>query len=182
MYFGNEVTVDFTLPFEPLTYLSYELHGEVDFPSYIDPDYESIYPDYVQGSFDIGRSGPSFFAKYGTPLYMVSNTIVSPGLFIDYSIDGNQFHYKSVMTGTRLDVLNNNLETIPSGEAIFRIVFLYNLPGLGLGEPNDPGGANITEASLVYSQITPVPIPAAAWLFGSGLLGLIGISRRKKAA
>ena len=27
-----------------------------------------------------------------------------------------------------------------------------------------------------------VPIPAAVWLFGSGLLGLIGISRRKKAA
>ncbi|MEE8427904.1 MAG: VPLPA-CTERM sorting domain-containing protein [Gammaproteobacteria bacterium] len=25
-----------------------------------------------------------------------------------------------------------------------------------------------------------VPIPAAGWLFGSGLLGLIGIARRKK--
>jgi len=27
-----------------------------------------------------------------------------------------------------------------------------------------------------------VPIPPAAWLFGSGLLGLVGIARRKKAA
>jgi len=27
-----------------------------------------------------------------------------------------------------------------------------------------------------------IPIPAAVWLFGSGLLGLIGIARRKKAA
>lgn len=27
-----------------------------------------------------------------------------------------------------------------------------------------------------------VPVPTAAWLFGSGLLGLIGIARRKKAA
>jgi len=27
-----------------------------------------------------------------------------------------------------------------------------------------------------------VPIPAAVWLFGSGLLGLVGIARRKKAA
>ena len=26
-----------------------------------------------------------------------------------------------------------------------------------------------------------VPVPAAVWLFGSGLLGLVGISRRKKA-
>lgn len=28
---------------------------------------------------------------------------------------------------------------------------------------------------------TVVPIPAAAWLFGSGLIGLIGVARRKKA-
>ena len=27
-----------------------------------------------------------------------------------------------------------------------------------------------------------VPVPAAAWLFGSGLIGLIGIAKRKKAA
>ena len=26
-----------------------------------------------------------------------------------------------------------------------------------------------------------VPLPAAAWLFGSGLLGLVGVARRKKA-
>lgn len=31
-------------------------------------------------------------------------------------------------------------------------------------------------------NVTSVPLPAAVWLFGSGLLGLIGISRRKKAA
>lgn len=27
----------------------------------------------------------------------------------------------------------------------------------------------------------PIPVPAAAWLFGSGLLGLVGVARRKKA-
>lgn len=27
---------------------------------------------------------------------------------------------------------------------------------------------------------TPVPVPAAMWLFGSGLLGLLGIARRRK--
>ncbi|MGB5717302.1 MAG: VPLPA-CTERM sorting domain-containing protein, partial [Gammaproteobacteria bacterium] len=31
-------------------------------------------------------------------------------------------------------------------------------------------------------DINPVPIPAAAWLFGSGLLGLVGMARRKRAA
>ena len=31
-------------------------------------------------------------------------------------------------------------------------------------------------------EIANVPLPAAAWLFGSGLLGLAGIARRKKTA
>ena len=41
---------------------------------------------------------------------------------------------------------------------------------------------NTDAALLNYDFITtPVPVPAAAWLFGSGLLGLIGFARRKKA-
>ena len=31
-------------------------------------------------------------------------------------------------------------------------------------------------------NVSPIPIPAAVWLFSSGIIGLIGISRRKKAA
>ena len=32
-----------------------------------------------------------------------------------------------------------------------------------------------------WYQMSPVPVPAAIWLFGSGLIGLISIARRKKA-
>jgi hypothetical protein len=31
-----------------------------------------------------------------------------------------------------------------------------------------------------WERVNAVPIPAAVWLFGSGLLGLIGLSKRKK--
>jgi len=31
------------------------------------------------------------------------------------------------------------------------------------------------------APLTTVPVPAAVWLFGSGLLGLVGVARRKKA-
>jgi hypothetical protein len=32
-----------------------------------------------------------------------------------------------------------------------------------------------------FTIVSAVPVPAAAWLFGSGLIGLIGIARRKKS-
>ena len=32
-----------------------------------------------------------------------------------------------------------------------------------------------------WDRVSSVPVPAAAWLFGSGLLGLIGVARRKKS-
>jgi hypothetical protein len=41
-------------------------------------------------------------------------------------------------------------------------------------------GATDTYAWAVYAgDVGAVPIPAALWLFGSGLLGLIGLARRK---
>ncbi len=40
--------------------------------------------------------------------------------------------------------------------------------------PNGGGGGGGTTA--------PVPLPAAVWLFGSGLMGLAGVSRRRKTA
>jgi len=33
-----------------------------------------------------------------------------------------------------------------------------------------------------YFSVTAVPVPAAAWLFGSGLLGLVGVARRRRKA
>ena len=46
------------------------------------------------------------------------------------------------------------------------------------------GGCTLPDNDyLVWKgTVNPVPIPAAVWLFGSGLIGLVGIARRKKAA
>ena len=48
--------------------------------------------------------------------------------------------------------------------------------GYGMADGAFPGfNAN-------FDFVAPVPVPAAVWLFGSGLLGLVGVARRKKAA
>ena len=35
---------------------------------------------------------------------------------------------------------------------------------------------------FAIDDVRAVPVPPAVWLFGSGLLGVVGIARRKKAA
>ena len=49
-------------------------------------------------------------------------------------------------------------------------------------------GTAVLEADQVFTyadftEVTqpPIPVPAAAWLFGTGMVGLIGITRRRKA-
>lgn len=53
----------------------------------------------------------------------------------------------------------------------------YSLASI-VGTPSSTYGTR----SYVTWENAVVPIPAAIWLFGSGLLGLIGLSRRKQTA
>lgn len=39
---------------------------------------------------------------------------------------------------------------------------------------------DFAKLTLVDVQPSPIPVPAAAWLFGTGLLGLLGVARRKR--
>jgi len=65
----------------------------------------------------------------------------------------------------------------------------YNSFPLGSTPPIPPqaiifgraGSAFFVEAEVTTLSAQVVPIPAAVWLFGSGLIGLIGVARRKKA-
>lgn len=55
-------------------------------------------------------------------------------------------------------------------------------------EYSDPTSTTVGSWTAATSNISgsafvsTVPVPAAVWLFGSGLLGLVGVARRKKAA
>jgi len=91
----------------------------------------------------------------------------------------------------------------PGGPANFSAgdVSVYTITGAGLlasdfnviGAPGPGAGNPGPFLSVARFQSTgtdgngsdwvgasPVPVPAAVWLFGSGLLGLVGVARRKK--
>jgi len=58
-----------------------------------------------------------------------------------------------------------------------------NCTELGYAEVHFSDPAGVQQNPLVSgATIAAVPVPAAIWLFGSGLLGLVGVARRKKAA
>ena len=84
-------------------------------------------------------------------------------------------------------VLGNGMDIIDAVNALQRCVDIAPIPALCGAFPDTPfigydGSGEIQPEHLVkIISITTVPIPPAVWLFGSGLLGLIGISRRKTA-
>ena len=50
---------------------------------------------------------------------------------------------------------------------------------------SDTGGAPATitiNGTFLLHDVPAIPIPPTVWLFGSGLLGLVGMARRKKSA
>jgi len=45
---------------------------------------------------------------------------------------------------------------------------------------DDQSGGSSTGMKVSVSDVRPVPIPGALWIFGSGLIGLVGIRRKLK--
>jgi len=58
--------------------------------------------------------------------------------------------------------------TLISSPSTYLIVF----------DGRDAGGNRISGNTLAV-DLAPIPVPAAVWLFGSGLLGLAGVARRR---
>lgn len=106
-------------------------------------------------------------------------------------IDESQAIIRDPFTGYDSFILSGTeTESIPGEEStwLFRTHFY---PGAaGIPDETDVYIADINDASRSirgypneeYLTWTPVavPVPAAVWLFGSGLIGLTGFARRKK--
>jgi hypothetical protein len=60
---------------------------------------------------------------------------------------------------------------------LFQIIGAFSGSGDGF-----PTNTNIGIPTMMGLEVSAVPLPGALWFFGSGLLGLIGTARRRKAA
>ena len=105
--------------------------------------------------------GHLFYEELGGTANQSITTSTDPDLAL-FSNIGTDAHYWS---STPYIVLNDHHYAFPFGRG--------------------DQGALLSGPDYVWAVrlgTSAVPLPAALWLFGSGLLGLIGIARRKKAA
>jgi len=123
--------------------------------------------------FVMGKNGDSNTNGGFNADYVYSNfTLGNSGDQIVFSSDIAEL--LRINYGTNFDTAGQSRELmgLPMTEANYALTdtgFSY-----GLGDIGTPGMAgSFTPA--------PVPLPAAIWLFGSGLVGMISISRRRKA-
>ena len=114
-------------------------------------------------------------------------------------LPGSEYDLLSGTFGTSTAELNGILDIdlldgfMPSNGDIFDLMLaesisgsfsLLDFPALANGLKWDLNIFSDFNGSqdILRLSVSSIPIPASVWLFGSGLLGLIGISRRKKAA
>ncbi len=94
----------------------------------------------------------------------INSVLIDEGDFgissLSLTVDNSHAALLGMALGTRL--LNQNT----------------NVPG----EFMDLAWASAVDFDNIQLSVSAVPVPAAVWLFGTALIGFIGVSRRRKVA
>jgi hypothetical protein len=158
-------------------------------------------PDALGNVVVSGGSLTATGQAYQGTIFTVAQLPANPGNLNGYAtgtvrsaFGGDVYTYDNVIAPGINPVL-------PAAQAGLILLGLYNgqniVIGLSAAGPsnyvifdhsyaNDPYNLGYTLSGMplvnAYATATPTPVPAAAWLLGSGLLGLAGIRRSKEDA
>jgi hypothetical protein len=150
-----------------------------DMTSYANPSglaqgYLTFTPD-VDARGELAALGnTSFDFLFGGELFDINFNVLNPNQYRYTDSDGSAFNI-GTLTGLYLAIDINGTGVAFSGD----ILGTTSLGG-DIGDfVRDRNGMLFEIGSSVVSA---VPVPAAVWLFGTALLGLVGFSKRRKAA
>ena len=159
-------------------------------------------PDpFISGNFTVTNTSSmmqTFDITFGLPIspsftngYMTGSLSAS---YVDANNDGtamlNLNTWEGLIDGTSQMSLSPFVGSCMGGPGCFvSIGEVTEGPTLYTGDANNTIGIHMNFGlsagdSATFNtlfDVTPVPVPAAVWLFGSGLIGLAGFARRKKA-
>lgn len=94
--------------------------------------------------------------------YVDAGTVLTGGTEYSFGVDGvDKFRIQGIETDANLDPTDPNAFVTGLKFSSTDVVSMSQIP--------------------ISESVSAVPIPPAVWLFGSGLLGLVGVARRKSA-
>ncbi len=105
-------------------------------------------------------------------------------MLLDQTADSMSWVMGSASAGNTISVdlfamngslVNSFTQVLSDGYNLYSFSSLGSFSGITFSNNNDPYGVRFMD----FTYNTAVPVPAAVWLFGSGLLGLIAVARKK---
>lgn len=156
--------------------------GDIDF------SVEVLTSAFAVSGSNFGMQNFSF--NYDTSLTVGTSNIIdidpaSWALTQDQSAGGGFGKFEFQLSGngdSRTELLNFSITGV-AGDTINSYALGSNLnPAAAEFFAAHIAGFDMTDGvtSAQFAGSSPVPVPAAVWLFGSGLIGLVGLARRKK--
>jgi hypothetical protein len=143
------------------------------------------YDGSTDNGYNISASGTAFAQSTASEMaYMYYNTLGNTGLhdltgaFNECSLNGAPL-YCLTNAGPFSNLQASQYWTGIEDPSNPNDVYAFNLGAGGQGTPNK--GIALYVWAVHDGDIAAVPIPAAFWLFGSGLIGLFGFVRRRVA-
>ncbi|SPP62952.1 VPLPA-CTERM sorting domain-containing protein [Nitrospira lenta] len=102
---------------------------------------------------------------------LLSGTSAALGTFLYTPPGDNTYRSYNLALDPNLvnDVVTSGLTSLYFSAADENVGFLFNAKSYSTNHPQ----------FIVTADLAPVPVPAALWLFGSGIVGLVGFARRK---
>ncbi|MDH5593491.1 MAG: PEP-CTERM sorting domain-containing protein [Gammaproteobacteria bacterium] len=162
----------------------------------------------LSGFTDYGFNGPSYNGSISSGVmnyafpdveYMIGDNFsmladmfypgTPAGTFDLVLLGGSPSNFEFTLTGMASMLVLVGEQSLFSGNGLNDINSLISDPayiGAGLllfnfnGTVDADGDPVPVGDAFGFAEVTPVPVPAAVWLFGSGLLGLMGFMRRKQ--
>lgn len=152
--------------------VSFSLVGNVDYADFGN-DFGLATNDDISG---IGSYDDSSLTGIGT-----ESILFSGGNTLSLTVGSESFTQADDLTPASLVFDGGVFQYLSFSGDAFSFGFFDSYPCGATCFEGEDDNFNIIEGTWTSFTTTVVPVPAAVWLFGSGLLGLAGLARRKRS-
>ncbi len=153
-------------------------HGSIDSFSAATTDVGSLYSNGSQGGYATGSKSMEWGMRNGTHTDFLD--VAQPG-------EGEYLGLEALATGGtyEMDIYLDGDDNYGDGQnwdgiwdhPLEKLNYVLRI-GVDQTDLNLDGDFFDPGESMAYAETAPVPIPGAVWLFGSGILALMGIRRK----